>query len=403
VLISDEIHVPVLAGWLRPAIILPRTAIEGPETSLSMILCHEIAHYRRGDALLLPFQWLLRTLYWWHPLIWMALARLRREREIACDDLVLSQRFHATDYAGLIVRTAREIRAEPCLQPGLLAMASGSSVSQRVTSILDNRARRKQTGRWLTISGVVAAFCISWPLMATELQPGDGKLAGFKIGQFEQSSRQVEVRFRLVLTDYDTYTRNQKQMDAALATADPAVIGRMPDTYILSTPTYVADNGKPFKFADVKPMRFPVNFNPDDYGRIIPSDYRSQNLGPTFTDTATVRPGGDAVTLQFKCSLTYFKQWRDLPSGGERPVFGKKVMWTKRTVRHGHALWVIPGANRYLPPDDLAADPFGGNWPAGKDTSPKRMFILVSTRPVTREDGKTLIGDSSANWYARYP
>jgi hypothetical protein len=99
--------------------------------------------------------------------------------------------------------------------------------------------------------------------------------------------------------------------------------------------------------------------------------------------------------MQFKCSLTYFKQWQTLQSGARRPVFGKKVIWTTRTIHNGHALWAVPGANRYLPPDKLAADPFGGDWPSGKDTSPKRMFILVTAHPVSPGGPPELVADAS--------
>jgi hypothetical protein len=403
VLVSDAITVPVLVGWFRPAIILPRGTVEGSGSSLSMILCHEIAHFRRGDSLLHPLHWLLRIFYWWHPLVWLALVRLRREREIACDDFVLSQNFRATDYADLILCTAREMQAGPPLQAGALAMAARSPVAQRVTSILNPRVRRAQTGGWITVPGTVAALCLSWPLIAIQFQPADPPPAAFATAPSDPSLPQIKVSYRLVLIDLDTYQKNQPEMDAALATADPSVIRKLPGAYVLTTPSYITDTGARLEFADVKPMSFPTGFNADDYGNIIPSAIRSQNLGPTFEDVATLQPDNQSVTLQFKCRLTYFKQWNELPSGGLRPIFGKKVFTMTRTIRHGQAVWAVPGAVRYLPPDDLAANPFGGNWPSGKDTSPKRMFIFFNAGPATPEDRVELAANSPVTGAAAHP
>jgi hypothetical protein len=183
-------------------------------------------------------------------------------------------------------------------------------------------------------------------------------------------------------------------MDAALAAADPSVIGKLPGAYVLSTPSYITEPGKKLDFADVKPMSFATDFNSDDYGNIVPTAFRTQNLGPTFENTASLEPDNESITLQFKCSLTYFRQWRLLPSGGRRPLFGKKVLWAKSTIHNGHALWIIPGSSRYLPPDDLSTHPLAANWPDGKDTGPKRMFILVSTRAVKPSDLVDLVSNS---------
>ena len=53
------------------------------------VLLHELIHLRRRDVWLNFLQALLQIFYWWHPLVWLANARIRRVREEAVDDAVM--------------------------------------------------------------------------------------------------------------------------------------------------------------------------------------------------------------------------------------------------------------------------------------------------------------------------
>lgn len=56
-----------------------------------LVLQHECAHLRRGDAWWSLLSELAATLLWFHPLAWLALPRLRLDQELACDEMVLRQ------------------------------------------------------------------------------------------------------------------------------------------------------------------------------------------------------------------------------------------------------------------------------------------------------------------------
>ncbi|MFO1477525.1 MAG: M56 family metallopeptidase [Verrucomicrobiota bacterium] len=81
---------PALYGVFRPRLLLP-PGIAGRFTSreLRFIFLHEFAHLKRRDLLV---QWVFATLqilHWFNPLVWLAFARWRADRELACDALVL--------------------------------------------------------------------------------------------------------------------------------------------------------------------------------------------------------------------------------------------------------------------------------------------------------------------------
>src|SRR4029077_14707038 len=57
---------------------------------LRLIFLHELAHLRRNDVLTNWLVAILQIIHWFNPLLWLAFARLRADRELACDELVLS-------------------------------------------------------------------------------------------------------------------------------------------------------------------------------------------------------------------------------------------------------------------------------------------------------------------------
>lgn len=87
---TAAVHSPALCGVFRPRLLLPR-GLTGrlSSTELRHVLLHELAHLKRHD---LALNWLattLQVLHWFNPLVWLAHARMRADRELACDALAL--------------------------------------------------------------------------------------------------------------------------------------------------------------------------------------------------------------------------------------------------------------------------------------------------------------------------
>ena len=87
---SDHPTLLVTWGVWQPKVILPAEARGWPEDRIRIVLAHELAHVRRGDWLVQLAAELLRAIYWFNPLLWIACRQLRRESEHACDDAVLA-------------------------------------------------------------------------------------------------------------------------------------------------------------------------------------------------------------------------------------------------------------------------------------------------------------------------
>jgi TonB family protein len=79
---SDRVESPVTFGWRRPVVLLPRNL---PEEARPGVVCHELIHVRRRDWLFALFEEGVRALLWFHPGVWMLLARIALCREQVVD------------------------------------------------------------------------------------------------------------------------------------------------------------------------------------------------------------------------------------------------------------------------------------------------------------------------------
>jgi beta-lactamase regulating signal transducer with metallopeptidase domain/uncharacterized GH25 family protein len=129
---------PCAAGWLRPDILLPARLSETWELPMiEPILIHELAHIRRADVVINAAQVLVQIVYWFHPLVWLANARLRRERELICDDFaVLHSGATSRRYGATILRALEEVRLEPGWSLAGVGMGE-SGLAQRLRRLLD--------------------------------------------------------------------------------------------------------------------------------------------------------------------------------------------------------------------------------------------------------------------------
>ncbi|MFC6647697.1 M56 family metallopeptidase [Paenibacillus rhizoplanae] len=81
---------PYLSGLLRPWIFVPEQALRELDASrLRHILAHELAHCKRRDMLWNLLGSLAATIHWFNPLMWLAIRRMKIDREVACDAYVL--------------------------------------------------------------------------------------------------------------------------------------------------------------------------------------------------------------------------------------------------------------------------------------------------------------------------
>ncbi len=84
--ICDGVSTPFILGVFKPRIYLPSDL---DEKESEYVIAHEKAHLKRLDHLWKPLGFLLLTVYWFNPLLWLAYILLCRDIELACDERVI--------------------------------------------------------------------------------------------------------------------------------------------------------------------------------------------------------------------------------------------------------------------------------------------------------------------------
>lgn len=165
---------PMTWGAFRPALLLPPEAERWTHARLEAVFLHELAHVRRRDYLTQLLGAVACALHWCNPMAWMALARLRRERELACDDEVLAASSRASGYASELLELVRSRRARPAPPLGALAMARPSQLPDRLRALLDETRVRSRLSRRLMGWTAALGLAVLLPLGALAPAPSAG-------------------------------------------------------------------------------------------------------------------------------------------------------------------------------------------------------------------------------------
>jgi beta-lactamase regulating signal transducer with metallopeptidase domain len=155
---SCEIGAAVTVGAINPAIVVPAGSAGWPASRRRYILSHELAHIKRRDGLVEVLAIVVKSIYWFNPLVWMAVKAARIERERDCDDAVLNAGARPSDYAMFLMDIAADLGTPRGPVWQLSTISQGSNLKERIMCILDpkidrNRGRRR--------AGVVSCIIVA--------------------------------------------------------------------------------------------------------------------------------------------------------------------------------------------------------------------------------------------------
>jgi TonB family protein len=158
---SDRPALLVTWGARTPRILLPVGAAGWTPDRIRIVLAHELAHAGRGDWAVQTIAELLRAIYWFNPLFWLASRHLRRESELACDDAVIEAGVEPPEYASQLVAIARELSAERHAWVPAAAIVGPSHFERRITAMLTAQLNRVPLSGFRRIATAVAIALIT--------------------------------------------------------------------------------------------------------------------------------------------------------------------------------------------------------------------------------------------------
>ena len=158
-LVSEAAGTPMTGGFRKAVILLPASSATWEPERRTVVLMHEVVHVRRRDALRQLLSGIVLSLYWFHPLCWVASRLAAASREEACDERVLELGSRPSEYARHLMSLATGPTSAR-LPAAALSMArqSPSRLEKRIMAILRPRRPRPSalvSGALLTVTGLL--------------------------------------------------------------------------------------------------------------------------------------------------------------------------------------------------------------------------------------------------------
>jgi beta-lactamase regulating signal transducer with metallopeptidase domain len=223
---ADSCRSPVVFGAVRTAIVLPARLVAGSTPGqLELILAHEMAHIRRYDLLGNWFSTLVSGLFFFHPLVWLAVRESRLSQEVACDELTVRRpNVSVADYGRLLVElaTQRPRPAIPLLTVGVVESFQ-TFLKRRLSAMksIGTRSRKTFVLSW-AVAVVAVLGLLPWRLAAAP--KADAKPAAGEPGEQRLNVETTSGRFKIAV---DRVRYLPGHMISMVPTALPMLSGKM--------------------------------------------------------------------------------------------------------------------------------------------------------------------------------
>ena len=157
VYLADHITSPFVMGVMRPKIYLPSTLSEREQ---EYIILHEQTHIRRLDHVIKIIGFLVFTIHWFNPFVWLAFNLFVKDMEKSCDESVMKHMNTdiRKEYSSslLSLATGRRIIA------GIPLAFGESDTKSRIKNVLNY----KKPTLWIIIVGLITVLAICIGLAA---------------------------------------------------------------------------------------------------------------------------------------------------------------------------------------------------------------------------------------------
>ena len=167
--LCDHIDACFVFGIVHPNIYIPSSI---DEKDIKFILAHERTHIRRNDHIYKPIAFLLLSMHWFNPFVWVAYKCFCNDLELACDENVLFDLGleNKKVYSNILINYSDQTHL------GICPLAfSENNVKSRIVSIL----KCKKPSKWMIVLGTIIV-CL---LIAFFMTNPKDKLAFIEIDQ----------------------------------------------------------------------------------------------------------------------------------------------------------------------------------------------------------------------------
>lgn len=191
---SENVVSPFVLGMMKPKIYLP-FQLDGQDKE--HVVAHEQAHIKRKDHWWKPFGFLLLTLHWFNPLMWLGYGLLCRDIELACDEKVVKEldNEQRADYSQALLNCSVNRR-----MIAVCPLAFGEvGVKSRVKSVLNY----KKPAFWIILAAVIICAVVAVCFLTNPRTSLPDELAVFLDGQIMEHHQSDKSGDHFSVVDYE--------------------------------------------------------------------------------------------------------------------------------------------------------------------------------------------------------
>jgi len=160
----ERINQPFVWGLVRGSIYLPAKLLDGKNVKFQpSLLGHELSHVIRLDAMVNSLQVVAQTVFWFHPFVWWANAKIRAEREKCCDEMTIA-RLNAPpeEYSEAIVETLATKYEQARPIPSLAVAGQVKNIEERIKTMLKpgKKFHKRPTLASAIVASVIALLTV---------------------------------------------------------------------------------------------------------------------------------------------------------------------------------------------------------------------------------------------------
>ena len=199
----DWLNSPSLSTTLRPRLLLPAGVAEMDHQQIEFAVRHELTHFKRKDHLVNLFLILLRCIYWFNPIVWLAFPKIQEDMETVCDASITShlKKKERTCYINTMIElSCRDLR---CVL-GMGIRKGRKTLEKRVRGIF----MKKQTKPSVRIVAILLVCVMLVTCFTTACQPTPETPA--VIGKNEETAQNAVPYNEIDFPDTyrDSYSKN---------------------------------------------------------------------------------------------------------------------------------------------------------------------------------------------------
>ncbi len=195
---SNLVGSPMVIGWLKPVVLVPASCfLQMNPSQLETVIAHELLHIKRFDYPVNFIQSFVEILFFYHPCVWWISAKIRQERECACDDAVLQMLENARfTYANALANLEAYRLTAKQNEPQLNVAANGGKLMNRIERII-KKEKTKRSGFQNSLWSASLASMLILAFFVTVFWASSSSNVKQKLGWTLSNQKKIAVGFKI--------------------------------------------------------------------------------------------------------------------------------------------------------------------------------------------------------------